>query len=48
MFILIKKNKYMRYTRTVLTIIYMATFEEIFLYKLNLLNRLLNYYFYDQ
>ena len=41
MFILIKKNKYMRYDSSDLTIIYMDTFEEIFLYKLNLLNRLL-------
>ena len=38
MFILIKKNKYMRYGSSVLTIIYMTIFEEIFLYKLNLLN----------
>ena len=43
MFILIKKNKYMRYGSSVLTIIYMTTFEEIFLYKLNLLNRKLKY-----
>ena len=38
----------MRYGSSVLTIIYMATFEEKFLYKLNLLNRFLNYYSYDQ
>ncbi len=31
----------MSYGSSVLTIIYMVTFEEIFLYKLNLLNRLI-------
>ena len=48
MFILIKKNKYMRYGCSVLTIIYMATFVEKFLYKLNLLNRILNFQFHDE
>ena len=38
----------MRYESSVLTIIYMATFKEKFLYKINLLYRLLNYLFYDQ
>ena len=33
----------MRYGMSVLTIIYMATFEEKFFYTLNLFNHLLNY-----